>query len=88
MSALEARARVVSAFLARAALGVMSRDPALGLALALASTDLADALDVPTTVTPAHTLGEFPSQVGTPLPAGGPHDHHAPPPWPLLADRL
>lgn len=58
MSALEARARVVSAFLARAALGVMSRDPALGLALALASRDLAEALDVPTTVTLANTLGE------------------------------
>ena len=58
MSALEGRARVVSAFLGRTALGVMSRDPALGLALALASRDLADALDVSTTVTPAHTLGE------------------------------
>lgn len=58
MTGLEARARVVSAFLARAALGVMSRDPALGLALAMASRDLADALSVPTTVTPANTLGE------------------------------
>ena len=64
MSALEGRARVVSAFLARAALGVMSRDPALGLALGMASTDLAEALDVPTTVTPAHTLGESPKSSG------------------------
>ena len=60
MSALEARATVVAAFLGRTALGVMSRDPALGLALALASRDLADALDVPTTVTPALTVGESP----------------------------
>ena len=58
MSALEARATVVSAFLARAALGVMSRDPALGLALALASRDLADALDVSITVAYADTLCE------------------------------
>ena len=60
MSALEARARVVATFLARAALGTMKRDPALGLALALASRDLADALDVSITVAYAHTLGEFP----------------------------
>ena len=60
MSALEARARVVSAFLARTALGVMSRDPALGLALAMASRDLADALDVSITAAYAHTLGESP----------------------------
>lgn len=58
MSALEARARVVSAFLARTALGVMSRDPALGLALAMASRDLADALDVSITVGCPHTLSE------------------------------
>lgn len=60
MTALEGRARVVSAFLARAALGVMSRDPALGLALALASRDLADALDSSSTVTLANTVGESP----------------------------
>lgn len=60
MTALEARARVVSAFLARAALGVMSRDPALGLALAMASRDLADALDSSSTVTYAATLCESP----------------------------
>ena len=58
MSALEGRVRVVSAFLARTALGVMSRDPALGLALAMASRDLADALDVSSTVTLANTVGE------------------------------
>lgn len=58
MSALEARARVVAAFLARTALGVMSRDPALGLALALASRDLADALDVSITVASADTVCE------------------------------
>ena len=60
MSALQARATVVSAFLGRTALGVMSRDPALGLALALASRDLADALDVSITVAYANTLSEFP----------------------------
>ena len=58
MSALQARATVVSAFLGRTALGVMSRDPALGLALALASRDLADALDVSITVACPHTLSE------------------------------
>lgn len=58
MSALDARVRVVSAFLGRAALGVMPRDPALGLALAMASRDLADALDVSITVAYAHTVGE------------------------------